>query len=392
MDQYVGQTILGQFKILEEIGRGGMGSVFKAEQPMMDRLVAVKILHPRLASRQDLVLRFRREARAMSALTHPNTVRVLMFGQMETGALYIVMEFLDGENMLHVERKEGPLDAERAARIMIPICGALGEAHSQGIIHRDLKPENIVLTRQGGIQDFPKVLDFGLAKMRDPDPATGNTRALTQAGAVFGTPEFMSPEQARGEVLDARSDIYSLCVILYEMMTCKLPFKAKSPMDYIAKHIKAKPIPVHERVEGLKLEERHWLVMEKALNKERDDRYQTCHEFAAALGTWLEPEVHAGHAQKAPPRAVQPPSPASVPEPEPATQASQGVFSSVDVALLEPKQKPAPEARPLVVEDTSPTTPTAPKGGPMSKGAMLGIGVGVLVLVLAIVAVVILVL
>jgi serine/threonine-protein kinase len=124
--------------------------------------------------------------------------------------------------------------------------------------------------------------------MKDPpDPKTGSMRALTQQGAVFGTPEFMSPEQARGEVLDERSDIYSLCVILYEMVTCKLPFKAKSPMDFITQHIKGKPIPVHERVPGMPLTEKHWTVMERALTKNKDDRYQTTLEFADALKSWV---------------------------------------------------------------------------------------------------------
>lgn len=396
MEQYVGQTILGQFKILEEIGRGGMGSVFKAEQPMMERLVAVKILHPRLASRQDLVLRFRREARAMSALTHPNTARVLMFGQMETGALYIIMEFLDGANMLQVERKEGPLPPERAANIMIQICGALGEAHDNGIIHRDLKPENIVLTSQGGIADFPKVLDFGLAKMKDPDPVTGNTRALTQAGAVFGTPEFMSPEQARGEVLDARSDIYSLCVILYEMLTCKLPFKAKSPMDFISKHIKARPIPVHERVNGLTLEQKHWPVMQKALAKKRDDRFQTCHEFAEGLQTWL----NGSSTVSVPAQVTTQQDAEAAPEPEePEQNSSAGVHSSVDPGLLagikakpvdapgdpQPQQKADEKEE---VEDSSLTTPMEETSGGLSTGAKVGIGVGALVLLAAIVAIV----
>jgi serine/threonine-protein kinase len=296
--------------------------------------------------------------------------------------------------MLQVERKQGPIDPTRAANMMIQICGALGEAHQQGIIHRDLKPENIVLTHQGGIADFPKVLDFGLAKMRDPDPATGNTRALTQQGAVFGTPEFMSPEQARGEVLDARSDIYSLCVILYEMVTCKLPFKAKSPMDYIAKHIKSKPIPVHERAPGLPLEEKHWLVMEKALRKKRDDRYQTCGEFAEALKTWLDGAQPAG--EPAPSASKEgsggsAPAPAvsSKPEPEP-EPAKSNVHSSVNPDLLEkkPAEKPAEEKKPAEITGPAPAEIDEESAAGIGAGAKIGIGVGVFVLLLAIVAIV----
>jgi len=336
----------------------------------MDRLVAVKILHPRLASRSDLVLRFRREARAMSRLTHPNTVRVLLFGQLDTGALYIVMEFLDGKNLLQVERKEGPLDPVRAGNIMIQVCGALGEAHQQGIVHRDLKPENIVLSMQGGMADFPKVLDFGLAKMKDPpDPKTGSMRALTQQGAVFGTPEFMSPEQARGEVLDARSDIYSLCIILYEMVTCKLPFKAKSPMDFITQHIKGKPIPVNERVAGLPLTEKHWSVMEKALNKNKDDRYQTTLEFAEALKSWVNgsPTEHylPSHGDAAP-------SAPSQPDAAPAPAAAQD----------------APAAQ---VPDKSREIPAEVETG-LSKGVVIGLVGGLVLLFITVVALVIILL
>lgn len=380
MEGYVGQTILGQFRILEEIGRGGMGAVYKAEQPDMERLVAVKILHPRLASRQDLVLRFRREARAMSRLTHPNTARVLLFGQLDTGALYIVMEFLDGKNLLQVERKDGPLDPQRAANIMIQICGALGEAHSQGIVHRDLKPENIVLSKQGGLSDFPKVLDFGLAKMKDPpDPKTGSIRALTQQGAVFGTPEFMSPEQARGEVLDARSDIYSLCIILYEMLTCKLPFKAKSPMDFITQHIKGKPIPVHTRVSGLPLEEKHWSVMEKALRKDKDDRYQTTLEFAEALKTWVNGSTGASlylPKNEAGEQPVQSPAPAGqAQEPAPSAKAAPAVSEPAEAAQAHEQSEV-----------------TGTEGTGLSKGVVIGLVTGFVVLFLAIVVLVIILL
>ena len=229
-----------------------MGSVYKAEQPEMNRFVAIKILHPKYVSRPDLVSRFRREARAMSHLSHPNTARVYMYGQLEDGACYIVMEYLEGKNLAQVTRAEGMLQPARAINIMMQVCGALEEAHRQGIIHRDLKPENIFLTSQGGIADFPKVLDFGLAKVTQREMRPGSM-ILTQEGMVFGTPEFMSPEQARGEQLDARSDIYSLGCILYEMLTGKLPFDAAQPMDYLALQIRGTPIPLGERIPGPEL-------------------------------------------------------------------------------------------------------------------------------------------
>src|SRR6185312_9925730 len=179
----------------------------------MNRMVAVKLLHPKLTNRKDLVSRFRREARAMSHLTHPNTVKVFLYGELDDVSLYIIMEFLEGKNLNQTVRAEGPFPIERALPLLIQVCGALEEAHRAGIIHRDLKPENIFVAKQGGMTDFPKVLDFGLAKLGERQMRPGSV-ILTQEGMVFGTPEFMSPEQAQGRSLAPSSDVYSLAVIL----------------------------------------------------------------------------------------------------------------------------------------------------------------------------------
>src|SRR6187399_1458898 len=283
-DPFIGREILGgQFRVLEKVGTGGMGSVYKASQPAMNRMVAIKILHPKLAGRKDLTSRFRREARAMSQLTHPNTVRVFMYGELDDdGSLYIVMEMLEGRNLNQRVRREGPMPTARAIPILIQVCGALQEAHEMGIVHRDLKPENIFLSTQGGIADFPKVLDFGLAKVTERQMQPGSV-ILTQEGMVFGTPEFMSPEQAQGRTLDACSDIYSLAVILYEVLTGKLPFDAKTPMEYIQKHVTESIIPLSQRRPELKLPVELDAVLEKALAKNPQHRYQSATEFADAL-------------------------------------------------------------------------------------------------------------
>lgn len=282
-DPYIGRDLLGgQFQILQKIGSGGMGAVYKASQPAMNRMVAVKILHRKLINRKDLMSRFRREARAMSHLTHPNTVKVLLYGELDDGSLYIVMEYLEGRNLNQVVRKEGPMSVERAIPILIQVCGALQEAHLQGIVHRDLKPENIFLSNNGGLKDFPKVLDFGLAKVTERELRPGSIM-LTQEGMVFGTPEFMSPEQAQGKVLDARSDIYSLAVILYEMLTGKLPFEAKTPMEFIQQHVTRPPIPLDGRVPGRTFPPALWPAMAKALEKRPEDRYENAVQFAEAL-------------------------------------------------------------------------------------------------------------
>ncbi|HVU02223.1 MAG TPA: serine/threonine-protein kinase [Polyangiaceae bacterium] len=282
-DPFIGREILGgEFRILQRIGTGGMGSVYKAEQPEMSRMVAIKILHPKLTNRQDLVARFRREARAMAQLSHPNTVKVFNYGELDDGSLYIVMEFLEGRNLNRAVKREGPMTVDRAIPILIQVCGALQEAHQMGIIHRDLKPENIFLSKQMGMDEYPKVLDFGLAKVTEQQMRPGSVN-LTQEGMVFGTPEFMSPEQAQGQTLEATSDIYSLAVILYEALTGKLPFDARSPMEFIQKHVVDPPIPLSERVPGLKFPKGLDDVIGKALEKEPGRRYQSAIEFAAAL-------------------------------------------------------------------------------------------------------------
>ncbi|MGC4094287.1 MAG: serine/threonine-protein kinase [Polyangiaceae bacterium] len=283
-DPFVGRTILdGQYEVLEKIGTGGMGSVYKASQPGEQRMVALKILHPKLAGRKDLTSRFRREARAMMQLSHRNTVKVHSYGELEEdGSLYIVMELLEGKNLNQVVRREGPLPPERAIPILVQVCGALQEAHDLGIVHRDLKPENIFLSRTDGQGDFPKVLDFGLAKVTERQMQPGSI-ILTQEGMVFGTPEFMSPEQAQGRTLDARSDIYSLAVILYELLTGKLPFSARTPMEYIQKHVTDAVIPFAERAPERTYPRGLEEVIVKALAKRPEDRFQTADEFAEAL-------------------------------------------------------------------------------------------------------------
>ncbi len=282
-DPYIGRDILnGQFKILKKIGTGGMGAVYKALQPDMNRMVAVKILHAKLKNRKDLVSRFRREARAMSHLTHPNTVKVLLYGELDDGELYIVMEYLDGKNLNQVVRREGPLTVDRAVPVLMQVCGALEEAHQLGIIHRDLKPENIFLTNSGGLTDFAKVLDFGLAKVTERELRPGSIM-LTQEGMVFGTPEFMSPEQAQGKTLDHKSDIYSLAVILYEALTGKLPFDARSSMEYIQLHVTRQPIALDERIPGKAFPPGLGEVIAKALSKDPTGRHHSAAELAEAL-------------------------------------------------------------------------------------------------------------
>jgi eukaryotic-like serine/threonine-protein kinase len=314
-DPFIGRDILnGSFRILQKIGSGGMGAVYKAMELKNSRMVGVKILHPKLANRKDLVSRFGREARALSQLSHPNTVRVFFYGELEDGALYIIMELLEGKNLNQSVRSEGPFPVERALPILIQACGALDEAHKAGIIHRDLKPENIFLVQTPELRDFPKLLDFGLAKVGERQMRPGSI-VLTQEGMVFGTPEFMSPEQAQGKTLAPASDVYSLAVILYEVLTGKLPFDAKSSMDFIQMHVMGKPISINQRTPGRTFPPLLEQVMDRALAKKVEDRFASAADFAVALqavlqgATVLPPEAFAS--------SPIPPSASAAPVPSP---------------------------------------------------------------------------
>jgi serine/threonine-protein kinase len=351
-DPLIGKKVdNGEYVIVDRIGSGGMGSVYKAEQPSMNRMVAIKVLHSRFATRDDLVARFRREARAMSQLAHPNTARVYKYGELDDGAVYFVMDYLEGRNLAHEVRENGPMEPDRAINVMVQVCGALEEAHRAGIVHRDLKPENVFLTNQGGTKDFPKVLDFGLAKMSEKQMGRGSMM-FTQQGMVFGTQEFMSPEQAQGETIDQRSDIYSLALILYELLTTKLPFDAKSPLDIMKAHVKDAPIPLGQRVPGKSFAPELEAVMNRALAKKPGDRYASAVEFAEALKGCLAESLLSTGARRAVP-STKPPGSGSSARPRPHA------------------------ASPVMQDEADPPTVPVSKAPTLVLGLAIGMGVAV---------------
>jgi len=282
-DPLVGRTLPGGYVILDLVGIGGMGRVYRAEQTALARTVAVKIIHPHLLGEENAAARFITEARAASRLNHPNSVGVIDFGKTPDGQLYLVMEFLRGRDLARVAYEEGPLPFRRVVDVLRQVLAALSEAHHLEIIHRDLKPENIILEpmRTGG--DFVKVVDFGLAKMRQE----ATDKLITSPGIVCGTPEYMSPEQGRGDPLDARSDLYGVGVILYQLLTGRLPFEADSPTQVVLMHLSSPPPDPRkvapERMIGDPLVE----VALKSLAKEPKDRYANADQFAEALVTAL---------------------------------------------------------------------------------------------------------
>lgn len=266
---------LGQYRLVEQIGRGGMATVFKAYQPSLDRYVAIKILSAQYASDPDFIERFRREARAVARLRHPNILTVFDYGE-EHSTTYIVMEFIDGCTLKHLLGK--PLEIKKACDIIAQVASALDYAHRQGIVHRDVKPSNVLVTEDGRAV----LSDFGIAKMMEA------TAQLTAAGVGIGTPEYMSPEQGMGKPLDHRSDIYSLGVMLYEMLTGRTPFSADTPYAVIYNHIN-KPLPLPRDLNPV-LSEAVQRVILKALAKEPVDRYQSAGELSQALNSAAQQE------------------------------------------------------------------------------------------------------
>lgn len=239
----VGQVIGGNFRIDRLIGSGATGNVYQAEQLSLGKAVAIKVLHPHLMGDDKLVRRFQREAKSASRLNHPNSVQIIDSGQDRSGTFFIAMELLSGRDLAEVIRDEFPLPLPRLVHIMSQVFAALDEAHAHGVIHRDLKPSNIMLIERRDEPDFVKVCDYGIAKATAEDPQLGGeAQMLTVQGLVCGTPEYMSPEQARGEPLDGRTDLYSAAVILYQMTTGDVPFRAATPIGIVSRHLSEAPI------------------------------------------------------------------------------------------------------------------------------------------------------
>ncbi len=266
---------IGHYSIVSELGRGGMGVVYKAHEQSLNRFVALKVLGEHLSEDPGYVERFKREARSAAALNHPNIVQIYAIDEFE-GRHYFAMEFVNGTSIQQLIRSQGPMDVEAAARWIQQAAAGLGAAHSQGIIHRDVKPANLMVDEHGLV----KIADFGLALL-----AAGTSR-LTATGMFMGTPGYLSPEQCLDEDIDARTDIYSLGVTFYEMLTGVTPFKADSPLALLRQIIEVEPRDVGELRPDVPEAVR--TVLRKMMAKNREDRYAECGELVADLQAWLE--------------------------------------------------------------------------------------------------------
>jgi eukaryotic-like serine/threonine-protein kinase len=279
-DPLPGRVLNDRYRVVEVIGHGGMGRVYKALQAPLDRVVALKVLGPGHDRDPNFYKRFFLEASVTAKLTHPNTITLYDYGRTDDGIFFIAMEFLDGRTLSQVMQSDGPLAQERVIHIAQQICRSLREAHSLGIIHRDLKPANVMLLLERDDQDFVKVLDFGLVKFFSGETPEAD---ITNAGTFMGSPHYIAPEQARSQGPDQRCDIYSLGVLLYHMLTGRVPFTAAAPVDIILKHLHDAPVAPRllrpDLAIGPGLED---LVL-RCMAKNRDERFQSMDEVLARL-------------------------------------------------------------------------------------------------------------
>jgi serine/threonine-protein kinase len=283
---FIGRTIAGKFLLDSLVGEGAMGAVYRARHLSLDKPIAIKVMHAEHAATPAFVQRFETEARAASRLDHPSSVRVIDFGQEPDGLLYLAMELLVGRDLHSVIEDDPPMSPARIVSILLQVLGALAAAHRAGVTHRDLKPENIMVLAGSGDEDSPidivKVCDFGIARLAEvPGSSSPGGRHLTGRGVAIGTPEYMSPEQALGEEIDPRSDLYSVGVILFQMLTRTLPFSADTPMGVAFKHVTEDVPSVLDRNPGADpaLAE----VCRLAMQKKRADRFQSARELRTAL-------------------------------------------------------------------------------------------------------------
>jgi serine/threonine protein kinase len=348
----IGKVLAGKYRIDGFLKRGGMGAVYRGTHLMLGKPVAIKLINPELVTSADIVDRFQREAKAAANLTHPNIVIVHDLGQTTEGELYIAMELVGGRSLKQVIKEDGPMDPARAVRLMKAMCSALALAHRNGVIHRDLKPQNIMITEDSEGNEMPKILDFGIAKTFEPD-----STALTATGTVIGTPQYMSPEQAKGMAVDMRSDLYSLGIILYEMLVGKVPFDDSSVPAVLVKHLSEMPAPPRQLRSDLSpaIE----AVVLRTLEKDPEKRFQSAEELSRGLEQALS-------------GATPPPTPIPATENNVPTVAETAVMGGAT---------PKASTRPTVPVGQAPS-PRPPDSRTSNRGLWIGLAALVVLLVL----------
>ena len=278
----VGETLDARYVVTRKIGEGGMSFVYLADDTIRKESVAIKILSPALSHDRTAMARLRREAELAGRLAHPNVCHIIRLGETSNGLVYVVMPFVEGELLCDVTNRHRQLPLDLTVRYIADIAAGLQVAHALGIVHRDLKPENIMISRNADGSERAIVMDFGLAKERKVSPGI---RKLTATGIVLGTPEFMSPEQLRGKALDARTDVYSLGLMAYEMLSGRLPFIGRTQQEIMIARLRSEPTPIRTARPDLDISAAVEKVLLRSMQREPADRYQTAPEFASALAS-----------------------------------------------------------------------------------------------------------
>ncbi len=276
----VGQVLDGRYRIDRKVGEGGMSFVYLASDISTQQRYAIKVLSAALSQDANAMARLRREASLGMRLEHPNVCHIIRLGETEDGLVYVVMPFVEGEILSDRNNRLGRIPLDQTVRFVRDMAAGLSLAHDLKIVHRDLKPENIMICKRPDGSEYAVVMDFGLAKERRAD---AELQKLTATGIILGTPEFMSPEQLRGKPLDARTDIYSLALLTFEMLTGKLPFQGRTQQETMIARLRSEPTPLRKIRPELEFPEAVEKVLLKAMQRNPDDRYQTATEFADAL-------------------------------------------------------------------------------------------------------------
>lgn len=281
----VGQTLEGRYRMIRKVGEGGMSFVYLVQDIATQEKFAIKVLSPSLSEDANAMARLRREAALGMRLAHPNVCHIMRLGETEDGLVYVVMPFVEGELLADRTNRLGYIPLADTVRFVRDMADGLHLAHQLKIVHRDLKPENVMICKRPEGTEYAVVMDFGLAKERR---AEGELQKLTATGIILGTPEFMSPEQLRGKTLDPRTDIYSLALLVYEMLTGKLPFQGRTQQEMMIARLRSDPIPLRRMRADLGLPESVERVLNKAMQRDPAARHQTTLEFAEAFAAAAE--------------------------------------------------------------------------------------------------------
>jgi serine/threonine protein kinase len=292
-DTLIDTVVAERYRVIKRLGEGGMGQVYLAEHIAIERRIALKVLRSEYAHRGEMVTRFQQEAISASRIKHPNVLDVFDFGRLDNGCFFLAMEYLEGNDLAEEMGRRRVIDPINGVRIALEVCRGLGAAHAKGVVHRDLKPENVFLQRTSDGEETIKIVDFGIASLRTNEEAAGAQRKrLTRTGMIFGTPEYMAPEQAAGKRADHRADIYALGIMMFEMFTGAVPFSDETFLGVLSKHATEVPPAMSSILPELAISPQLQSVVMKALAKNPGERYESMADFAQAIQATPEGALH----------------------------------------------------------------------------------------------------